>query len=394
MVELGKADRILALQWNFCFEGEQMWERAEFHGSSAWSVWSTQQKQPAGLHRQWLGRCRRHEINFSCNSHTQWACDFQHVTLTEVHQFVFNRSWMVLSKLRCLWCNVLALHCVIHHRRWCGPTDTSCRRFCCENVVFEARVAGRLRHIKGRLLWLQSKVASHELRIKQVKTIFNVSDVNAKPLQKDRFLGLLFLLGFTSGGMEVGADEFARLQSKELMKSQIKVVSRVLTDETRMNETNWCERFGQASSESSFSVQLGQVDRRTSSLELYVCLWVLQCTCVHVSNFNCLVTCVDGFMDMPDETCTCNDVTFQLCQCCSWWTRNQRPSLEPRLEPNTWHVHFCWCDLLCSFQVQTVMKPDRLCKSQNLKQTHRQGRSSIEWNTTFSLLLVVSVLCN
>ena len=38
--------------------------------------------------------------------------------------------------------------------------------------------AGRLRHIKGRLLWLQSKVASHELRIKQVKTIFNVSDVN------------------------------------------------------------------------------------------------------------------------------------------------------------------------------------------------------------------------
>ena len=97
--------------------------------------------------------------------------------------------------------------------------------------------AGRLRHIKGRLLWLKSKVASHELRIKQVKTIFNVSDVNAKPVQKDRFLGLLFLLGFTSDGMEVGADEFARLQSKELMKSQIKVVSRALTDETGMVET-------------------------------------------------------------------------------------------------------------------------------------------------------------
>ena len=97
--------------------------------------------------------------------------------------------------------------------------------------------AGRLRHIKGRLLWLQSKVASHELRIKQVKTIFNVSDVNTKPLQKDRFLGLLFLLGFTSDGNEVGADEFARLQSKELMKNQIQVVSRALTDETGMDET-------------------------------------------------------------------------------------------------------------------------------------------------------------
>ena len=52
--------------------------------------------------------------------------------------------------------------------------------------------AGRLRHIKGRLLWLQSKVGSQELRIKQVKTVFNVSDVNTKPLQKDRFLGTDF----------------------------------------------------------------------------------------------------------------------------------------------------------------------------------------------------------
>ena len=96
--------------------------------------------------------------------------------------------------------------------------------------------AGRLRHIKGRLLWLQSKVGSQELRIKQVKTVFNVSDVNTKPLQKDRFLGLLFLLGFTSSDSEVGADEFARLQSKELMKSQIKVVSRVLLSESAVLE--------------------------------------------------------------------------------------------------------------------------------------------------------------
>ena len=55
---------------------------------------------------------------------------------------------------------------------------------------------------------------------------------NMKPLQKNRFLGLLFLLGFTSNNVEVGADEFARLQSKELMKRQIKVVSRVLLSAT------------------------------------------------------------------------------------------------------------------------------------------------------------------
>ena len=99
------------------------------------------------------------------------------------------------------------------------------------------QAAGRLRHIKGRLLWLQSKVASQELRIKQVKTIFNVSDVKTTAMQKDRILGLLFLLGFTSDGAEVGSDEFGRLQSKELMKNQIKVVSRVLLNEPAVMET-------------------------------------------------------------------------------------------------------------------------------------------------------------
>ena len=69
-----------------------------------------------------------------------------------------------------------------------------------------------------------------------MKTVFNVSDVNTKPLQKDRFLGLLFLLGFTSSDSEVGADEFARLQSKELMKSQVQVVSRVLLNEAAVME--------------------------------------------------------------------------------------------------------------------------------------------------------------
>lgn len=42
--------------------------------------------------------------------------------------------------------------------------------------------AGRLRRIKGRLLWLQSKVARGELLIKQVQTLFNIADVNAKAL--------------------------------------------------------------------------------------------------------------------------------------------------------------------------------------------------------------------
>lgn len=91
--------------------------------------------------------------------------------------------------------------------------------------------AGRLRHIKGRLLWLQSKVSSHELYIKQIKTIFNVADLNTKALNKDRFHGLLFMLGFVVNGERVGETEFAKLQQRELAKQQIQVISRALHEE-------------------------------------------------------------------------------------------------------------------------------------------------------------------
>ena len=57
---------------------------------------------------------------------------------------------------------------------------------------------GRLRHIKGRMLWLQEKMADGELSIKLVQTAWNVADLNTKGLSRDRFLGLLFMLGFVN----------------------------------------------------------------------------------------------------------------------------------------------------------------------------------------------------
>ena len=47
---------------------------------------------------------------------------------------------------------------------------------------------GRLRHIKGRMLWLQEKMANGELEIKQVQTAWNVADLNTKGLSRDSFL--------------------------------------------------------------------------------------------------------------------------------------------------------------------------------------------------------------
>ena len=72
---------------------------------------------------------------------------------------------------------------------------------------------------------------------------------------------------------------------------------------------------------------------------------------LHISNFSCYVICVDNFMDVPDEICTCSDA-FQLHQRRNWeWRRNQQPSLEPRFELDGLHVRFHRSDLLCSSRV-------------------------------------------
>ena len=51
-----------------------------------------------------------------------------------------------------------------------------------------------LRHVKGRILWLQAKVLSCDLCIKQVKTLHNIADLNTKSLTEDRHLFLLHML--------------------------------------------------------------------------------------------------------------------------------------------------------------------------------------------------------
>ena len=87
--------------------------------------------------------------------------------------------------------------------------------------------AGRLRHIRGRLLWLQEKVGNDELVIKQVRTNYNIADVNAKALSKDRFLCLLHLIGFVCNDESVGELEFSRMEAKEMLKHQVRLVKQM-----------------------------------------------------------------------------------------------------------------------------------------------------------------------
>ena len=119
----------------------------------------------------------------------------------------------ILEFITCGNCNILTLH-----------TDNSAVRML--SLKFGV---GRLRHIRGRMLWLQERMASHELNIRQVPTLHNIGDLNTKSHSKNRFLALLYMFGFTtSKDQRVGAEEFSKQQAKELMKKQVNLVGHVL----------------------------------------------------------------------------------------------------------------------------------------------------------------------
>ena len=131
------------------------------------------------------------------------VCDAYY--LQHIVEFVINSS-----------CNVLILH-----------TDNSAVRML--SLKFGV---GRLRHIRGRLLWLQQKMSSHELDIRQIPTLQNVSDMNTKSHSKNRLLALMCVFGFvTSKGVPVGEDELTKQQSKEALKNHVKLVGQVLKHE-------------------------------------------------------------------------------------------------------------------------------------------------------------------
>lgn len=86
----------------------------------------------------------------------------------------------------------------------------------------------RLRHIEGKLLWLQTKVAEEILELKSVRTHFNVADVGTKGLGRIKHQVMCFLLGFSENNQLVGEAEFDELSKQEVLKKEQKALIRRL----------------------------------------------------------------------------------------------------------------------------------------------------------------------
>ena len=57
--------------------------------------------------------------------------------------------------------------------------------------ISNKRGTGKLRHVSGKLLWIQGQVSMKVLEVKQVSTLLNIGDVGMKPLGKGRLYALM-----------------------------------------------------------------------------------------------------------------------------------------------------------------------------------------------------------
>ena len=106
-----------------------------------------------------------------------------------------------------------------HHICWVDNSATK--------QIANKRGAGRLRHVSGKLLWCQDKVASGTMEVKQISTVLNLADIGTKPLSKARLRLLLFWCHAMNGdGSRVGEQEHQEFEKTHIEKGKIMRVAK------------------------------------------------------------------------------------------------------------------------------------------------------------------------
>ena len=109
----------------------------------------------------------------------------------------------------------------IQHVCWIDNSAT--RQIACK------RRSGRLRHINGRLLWRQDKVADGTLEVKQISTTLNLADIGTKPLGRTDSSYCCFgaTLATDSGG-RVGEKEHETYATQRIEKGKVMKIAKNL----------------------------------------------------------------------------------------------------------------------------------------------------------------------
>ena len=90
---------------------------------------------------------------------------------------------------------------------------------------------GKLKHVSGRLLWIQQRQQLGDLQLRRVDTLTNPSDLGTKVLSGKRVKLLLFLCGFANDWNDLGWDEWREEKLKKETREKIKAVRKIVDAE-------------------------------------------------------------------------------------------------------------------------------------------------------------------
>ena len=110
----------------------------------------------------------------------------------------------------------------IHHVQF---TDSSSAR-----QLASRQGVGRVRHLSGKVFWVQHMVNDKLVILRQVPTAVNVADIGTKSLAKQRLSYLMNEGGliYVATGEEVGMEEAQRQREKSASSQQIKRIAKAI----------------------------------------------------------------------------------------------------------------------------------------------------------------------
>ena len=99
--------------------------------------------------------------------------------------------------------------------------SSSARQLVCRQGV------GRVRHLSGKLLWVQEFLKQGYMTIHPVDTLLNVSDIGTKALAPERIAALSFILGIRDGELQlVGEREHRELVEKIRLRKVVRALQK------------------------------------------------------------------------------------------------------------------------------------------------------------------------
>ena len=87
-----------------------------------------------------------------------------------------------------------------------------------------------MRHVAGKILWIQQRVADGQIDLRQVETLWNLADIGTKSLSQQRLFLLMNQTGlvYVATHENVGTQEFQAQSERIGNRKQLKQLAKVI----------------------------------------------------------------------------------------------------------------------------------------------------------------------